>query len=564
LAQACLDGQPGRAIVFTLGAGLAATFVPMAWLAPCIALVALSAFAEYRAARAVLATGMPGSLPAAHLALALSLALTLMALWFHSAPGEKLLPICFLAAVSLEGIWIGHQDRRILLARQSIIMAAGVAMALRDVVLIGDASLQTLASGLLPVLLLAAVVLAVSRSCANAHRDQLEFDDALSAARDSAVEAHALKSSFIATISHELRTPLNGIIGMAQTLLNGELTPRQKQQAEVISESGRSLNTLLNDLLDYSKLEAGKLSIDPEPEDLRLTIAHIARLYGTVATERGLELEVIVDPDIPKLLMFDAVRVRQCLSNLVSNAIKFTEAGSIKLNVSCEPTQATAGCQKILISVADTGIGIAPDRQAHLFQPFSQADGSIARRFGGTGLGLSITRQLAESMGGTVSLKSTPEEGSVFDLTFRVDQVPHGFANDPETTTSQDLFDQRVLIADDIETNRVVMRLFLRPLGVEVIEAADGDAALDVLTSGDFDAALLDINMPGLGGAEIAARIRRGEGGRSDIALLAITADSTPSNVEIGPNGFDGIVTKPIDPRQLQNMLTGAIRQRSA
>ncbi len=211
--------------------------------------------------------------------------------------------------------------------------------------------------------------------------------------------------------------------------------------------------------------------------------------------------------------------------------------------------------------VEDTGIGIFADRQTYLFQPYSQADGSISQRFGGTGLGLSITRQLAESMGGTVTLESIP--GEVFRLTFAAGKAVEAHGDQPHTPASSGLAEQRILIADDIETNRAVMRLFLQPLGVRVVEVADGTAALEALAGSKFDAALPDINMPGMGGTEIAARIRRGEGGRSDIPLLAVTADSVASSIDTSADGVDGVVIKPIDPRLLRNQVTGAILRRA-
>ena len=271
-------------------------------------------------------------------------------------------------------------------------------------------------------------------------------------------------------------------------------------------------------------------------------------------------------PELPERLVFDAVRVRQCLSNLVSNAVKFTRSGSVRVTISCEtcePDPDRLPCYIITAVVEDTGIGISADRQTHLFQPYSQADGSISRRFGGTGLGLSITRQLAESMGGTVTLESTPGEGSVFRLTFAAGNAVAAHGDQPHTAVPSGLAEQRILIADDIETNRAVMRLFLQPLGVQVVEVADGTAALEALAGSKFDAALLDISMPGMGGTEIAARIRRGEGGRRDIPLLAVTADSVASSIDTSADGFDGVVIKPIDPRLLQNQLTGAILRRA-
>ena len=300
-----------------------------------------------------------------------------------------------------------------------------------------------------------------------------------------------------------------------------------------------------------------------------------ARLSDTAArTARMAEicLSVARGPDTlgHSYLMFDPVRVRQCLSNLVSNALKFTESGSVRVTISsapCKPGPDGLPRHMVTVVVTDTGIGIPPEGQTHLFQPFSQADGSIARRFGGTGLGLSITRQLAGAMGGSVVLESTPGEGSVFRLTFTASDID---ADDdiapgggPDVDAQSSLADQRILIADDIDTNRALMRLFLQPLGVRVSEAADGATALGALAGDKFDAAVLDMNMPGMGGAEIAARTRRGESGRADISLLAITSDSSVSSVDTSDDGFDGIIISPVDPSQLESALTSAIMRRA-
>lgn len=576
LARARIDGLVRRVTSYSFGAAIGVAFVPVLWAVLCLGLIAVAEFAEHRAARALLAADAPGTgaaesrrasaLAAAHIATASAVALALATIWVFTGPAAKVLPLSLLAIAVLYVTRAGYQVYGLMMLRQALYMGTAVAMTLRDLVLADSVTLQALGAGLLPVVLLAVVVLSISHTCARAYRGQLRRKHQLAEARDAAERDIAAKSSFIATISHELRTPLNGVLGMAQTLLSTALTPGQRQQVEVISESGRTLNTLLNDILDYAKLEAGKLAIEPKQEDPRLTAEHIARLYSVLAADKGIELQVTVEPEVPGRLVFDAVRVRQCLSNLVSNAIKFTGTGSVRVTISSEPReQDPAGLPRYLITavVADTGIGIPADRHAHLFQPFSQADGSIARRYGGTGLGLSITRQLAESMGGSVTLESTPGEGSVFRLTFTAGGVaaPRGDQSDADAPSS--LAEQRVLIADDIETNRVVMRLFLQPLGVRVVEVADGTAALCALAGGEFDAALLDINMPGMGGAEIAARIRRGEGGRADIPLLAVTADSAASGIDTGRDGFDGIVTKPIDPRQLQSTLIGAILRRA-
>lgn len=576
LARTGIDGLAIRVVFYVLGAAMAALIVPAVWVAACLGLIAAAELAERRAARALLAAPAPdpeagGSRPAtilaaAHIATALAVALALAAIWVFAGPAEKIVPFCLLAIAVLKVAQSGQPVVKLMILRQAIYMGMVIAMSLRDLALMDTVTLPALGTGLLPLLVLAVVVISVSLNSARTYRDHLRREHEMADARDEAKRADAGKSAFIATISHELRTPLNGILGMAQTLLGSGLSSGQQRLAEVIAESGRTLNTLLNDILDYTKLEAGKLKIVPAEEDLRLTAEHVSRLYGPLAREKGLDFEIAVESGVPARLMFDPVRVRQCLSNLISNAIKFTETGSVQVTISAAKRQAGRGeapGQMVTVIVADTGVGISAGQRKELFQPYSQAHGSLSRRFGGSGLGLSITRQLAESMGGAVTLENGPGKGSVFRFSFRAGAVSPPVDGGSVADAAADLSGHRVLVADDIETNRAVLRMFLQPLGIHVVEVADGDSVLAALAETRFDAVFLDLNMPDLGGEELVVRIRRGEGGRPDIPLLAFTADSAADGVDLSAEGFDGIVTKPVDPRQLQSTLLGAILRRS-
>ncbi|HSF96097.1 MAG TPA: ATP-binding protein, partial [Thermohalobaculum sp.] len=413
--------------------------------------------------------------------------------------------------------------------------------------------------------LFAFLVLLLSYRSGRSYREGLKREADLARARDAAQKADRGKGTFLATVSHELRTPLNGMLGMTQTLLQSDLNPEQKAQVEVIAESGKALNALLTDILDFSKLEAGKLSIQPAEDNLRSIIDGLLRLYAPTAENKGLTLSATVLPTVPERLVFDAVRIRQCLSNLLSNAVKFTEAGGVHLQVRSEPAPGAPDGQErslITVTVKDTGIGIAPDRQPFLFQPFSQADTSISRRFGGTGLGLSITRQLAESMGGTVSLHSIPGEGTEFQLSFlaTMAQIPASGAKG--RIAANDMSGHRVLVVDDVESNRMVMRLFLQPLGIEVIEAANAEAAFEALEHDNFDAVFLDLHLPGISGTEIARQLRREDSPHRDLPLIAVTADSSAPIDFMGPGGFDALIRKPVDHRDLQSTLFAATRGR--
>ncbi len=492
-----------------------------------------------------------------------AVATSLGVVWYYAAPESRILPFCMFM-IPLVSLAQGGRGTYMNLQRQAIFLSVLVAMAGRDTVLASSTGAPRANFEFLAVLFLSGAMLLVSKARRATWLRHLRHEAELADSRARSVGELEAKSRFIATVSHELRTSLNGVMGMAQTLLSTDLTPRQRQQAEVIAESGRSLNTLLNDILDYSKLEVGKLTIETQPEDLCQSVEHIAWLHGPAASEKGLELRVEVRPDVPDRLMIDAVRVRQCLSNLVSNAIKFTDEGSVEISLASEQSATDDdGTPWYLVTaiVADTGIGIAPDLARTLFQPFTQADGSISRRFGGTGLGLIITRQLAESMGGSVTLESEPGSGTTFRLLFRAKGIGAASEASEDRLFEHAMKDLRILIADDVATNRIVMRLFLKPLGVKVREVEDGEAAMAALGSGDFDAALLDINMPGLDGASIARRLR--DSGQENIALVAISADSSVAEIETGDDGFDGVVTKPINPDQLQKTLTHAINRRA-
>ncbi|MEM1384711.1 MAG: ATP-binding protein [Pseudomonadota bacterium] len=387
----------------------------------------------------------------------------------------------------------------------------------------------------------------------------------LTAARSRAESALKAKTAFIATMSHELRTPLNGILGMAQNLRSTQLEDRQRQQADVIVDSGQTLNALLTDILDRSKLDAGDLSIAPSPESLGDAMRYVASLYGPLARDKGLGFHSRIDPGIPDRMVFDPVRVRQCMSNLVSNAVKFTEKGEVRVRAALQPiaeddqsvatTRGTASSSRIVVTVEDTGIGIDAVAQERLFKPFAQADQSISQRFGGTGLGLHIARRLARRMGGDISLDSIPGAGSRFTFTFQAHcctaPSPSAEVSAPASRPMPNLTGRKILIADDVGTNRAVMRLFLQPLGVTVVEAEDGFVAIDNLRAGQFDLALIDLHMPGRDGWSVIRGIRAGETGTADLPVIAATADLAADISALRQAGFDGIVQKPIDPRSL-------------
>ncbi len=425
--------------------------------------------------------------------------------------------------------------------------------------------------------------------------DLREREKALEAARLEAEAANAAKSEFLATMSHEIRTPLNGILGMSQALQSRNLSAEEADMVATILESSKSLMTILNDILDLSKIEAGRLDLNPVSTDLRHRLARLQKFFLPTAEEKGLYLKVAVDARVPAELVIDTVRVRQCLSNLIANAIKFTSQGGVLVAVKSQPEAADPDRHLVTIHVSDTGIGISPEQKSRLFENFSQGDGSTSRRFGGTGLGLAIARRLARMMGGDVTVVSKPGEGSVFTLTLvakagasapplpssppelslvpcggngakggegerRVQPDADGKASRPETG----LRGMRTLVVDDNAINRRVARLFLEPFGVLATEAANGAEALEILSKEPFDLVLLDMHMPVLDGQETIARIRRSGSGWSRVPVIALTADAMSGDRETCLQlGMDGYVSKPVDQREMLSEIL-AVRARAA
>jgi signal transduction histidine kinase/ActR/RegA family two-component response regulator len=375
----------------------------------------------------------------------------------------------------------------------------------------------------------------------------------LAEAKSKAEAANSSKSEFLANISHEIRTPLNGILGMAQVLATGNLEPKHKEQVEAILESGKSLMAIVNDVLDLSKIEAGRLEIAPVDFDLGHMLRRLQKLWGARADEKGIKLIVAADASLPQHLKFDPVRVRQCIANLISNAIKFTDKGLVTVIASIDETK--DGVATVNVRVEDTGIGMDSEAMTKLFRPFTQADASTTRRFGGTGLGLSITRQLANLMGGDVTVDSTPHKGSTFTLKFKAETSQGGAKPTAQETISENQVSVRgisVLIVDDHPLNRTVARLFLEPHGLKIIEAENGRQALELLRKESFDLVLLDVHMPVMDGPETIRNIRDADDEWATVPVIALTADAmTGDREKLLAMGMTGYVSKPIDQREL-------------
>jgi CheY-like chemotaxis protein len=361
-------------------------------------------------------------------------------------------------------------------------------------------------------------------------------------------------------MSHELRTPLNGILGMANALKGGRLDPIQARQVDLLVGSGDGLMTILNDILDVSKIEAGRLDLETTAFDLVELGERVHDLWRDLAAAKGVRLVYDVASGTPRWLTGDPTRIRQIMLNLTSNALKFTEAGEVRLalrpltNVSGDPC-----AERIEITVSDTGIGITEDQRANLFESFSQADASTTRRFGGTGLGLAICRQLADLMGGVIEVESQPGRGSLFRVVLELPRAePPGDSQDEiegeaePSDSAGGIAGRRILVAEDNLINQAVARAILEAVGARLDVAHDGVEALEMLAAGDFDVVLMDVHMPRMGGIEALSRIRAGEAGHPGLPVIALTADAMPGEDDkLLALGFDDVQGKPIQPMAL-------------
>ncbi len=386
----------------------------------------------------------------------------------------------------------------------------------------------------------------------------------LKAAHDDAEAANEAKSRFLAVMSHELRTPLNGVLGMAQALHKDELNPEQKDQIGILVDSGKTLMALLNDVLDMSRIEAGKVELVPAAGTLKQMAERVIHTYATVARDKGLGLHCDIAESATPQMMFDPLRVYQCLSNLVSNALKFTETGSVAIIVTAERR---AHGYRVRIEVRDTGIGMSRATIGKLFEAYSQGDASTARKYGGAGLGLSISRRLAELMGGGLSVTSEEGLGSSFVMTFDAtdvvleggEVVEIGAAAGEEPLSVTGLPRRRILLVDDHPVNRRVARLFLEPFNFVITEATDGQEALDADMS-KYDLVLMDLNMPNMGGLEACRIFRASEAPGKHVPIVALTADAMKDQIEAcDAAGMDAHISKPILMEKLIETVTGLL-----
>ncbi|GGL19066.1 ATP-binding protein [Caulobacter rhizosphaerae] len=400
------------------------------------------------------------------------------------------------------------------------------------------------------VLLLILSVFVAARTLERALNAEAAAKEEAERRRHEAEEAVAAKSAFVAMISHELRTPISAILAGAARLHSDLPDAASKTHAQLIGDAGAMMRTLLNDLLDLSRLDAGRMAVEQAPFDLRQAMADTLRLWRPDAQKKGLRLRVEGAANLPRWVAGDTLRLRQVLNNLLSNAIKFTGQGAVTVRLAAR--EAGDGLMFEAV-VADTGQGLTEEQMARLFTPFDQLAANVAREHGGSGLGLVISRELARLMGGDLTVTSKPGKGSRFRLEVRLEA-----AQAPDARTGGAVIDgARVLVVDDHVVNRRALELVLQSFGIQPTLAESGERALELLHSEVFDVMLMDVYMPGMDGRDATRELRAAEGPNRHIPVIAVTASATAKDWEAcHAAGMNAHVAKPIDPSQLHAALS--------
>jgi PAS domain S-box-containing protein len=385
-----------------------------------------------------------------------------------------------------------------------------------------------------------------------------QFEKEIIEAQRIAEEANKAKSEFLANMSHEIRTPMNAILGFSEILHNTITDEKSKKYLATILNSGRTLLSLINDILDLSKIEAGQMEISEEPMRIKLVLNEIAQIFQARSAEKNLTININIDDNFPEVIMVDDVRLRQILFNLVGNAIKFTHSGGVELNAKSTPSPISDKLVDVEIAVADTGIGIDPALHENIFKSFYQIESDNTRKYGGTGLGLSITQKLVQIMGGTIIVDSQPEAGSTFTILLRSIEIS---SYEPQKKTIFDwkagdiIFDKAtLLIVDDVDFNRELVKSFLSESGFTIIEAVNGKMAIDMVKIHQPDVVLMDLRMPEMNGYE-ATEILSNLPETKHVPIVAFTASSMKHDEDLIRRLFKDYLRKPIGRDELINCL---------
>lgn len=388
---------------------------------------------------------------------------------------------------------------------------------------------------------------------------RIRAETALSSARDAAQDANASKSTFLATMSHEIRTPMNGILGMTELCLQTKLTTEQRSYLDMVSASANSLLVVINDILDFSKIEARKLHLDPHEFSLHGLVRQATRTLSLRASEKELEFICDVGADVPDMVVGDPLRLQQIISNLLGNAIKFTAQGEIILTVERTVPAPTPDGVWLSIHLKDTGIGIAPDKQSVIFDVFTQADSSTARRFGGSGLGLAISRSLVEMMGGHISVQSQLGKGSTFSFTVHLQSAT--LSSDVSLDVHPRLKGQTVLVVDDMASSRKVIAKRLSHAGMHPVMCDGAAQAMHSPQLGQAVCMLIDVNMPDIDGYALAEQVRQHSGTEQLPILMMGALSEQISQEQLDRLGLQGFLLKPIDPYELAQAMNGLVER---